>query len=100
MAKSHRLTLQYSLIGQKYRVGSVIGAGSVGTVYRATHIWTEREVALKLLSPRLPHFDLVREAFLREARTMVQLKHPNVVDVLDMGEDDWETVYLAMESPL
>ena len=86
---------QDTLIGGKYRLGPVIGSGGVATVYRATHLWTEREVAVKLLDPTLPHFERLREGFLREARATVQLDHPNVVDVLDMGEDDWETAYLV-----
>ncbi len=91
------LPLQDTLVGGKYRLGPVIGSGGVGTVYRATHLWTEREVAIKVLDPSLPHFDQLREAFLREARATVQLDHPNVVDVLDMGEDDPLTTYLVME---
>lgn len=91
------LPFQDALVGGKYRLGPVIGSGGVGTVYRATHLWTEREVAVKVLDPSLPHFDQLRDAFLREARTTVQLDHPNVVDVLDMGEDDAHTTYLVME---
>jgi serine/threonine-protein kinase len=97
MAHSDSLTRHDTLIGGKYRLGPVIGSGGVATVYSATHIWTEREVALKVLDPTLPHFDKLREGFLREARATVRLDHPHVVDVLDMGEDDWETVYLVME---
>lgn len=97
MAHSDLLTRHDTLIGEKYRLGPVIGSGGVATVYSATHIWTEREVALKVLDPTLPHFDQLREGFLREARATVQLDHPNVVDVLDMGEEGWETVYLVME---
>ena len=91
------LTQQDTLLGGKYRLGPVIGSGGVASVYRATHTWTEREVAVKVLDPTLPHFDRLREGFLREARATVQLDHPNVVDVLDMGEDNWETAYLVME---
>ena len=91
------LIQQGDLIGGKYRIGPVIGSGGVATVYRATHVWTEREVAVKVLDPSVPHFERMREAFLREARTTVQLDHPNVVDVLDMGEDDWATAYMVME---
>lgn len=91
------LIRQDSLIGGKYRLGPVIGAGGVAAVYRATHLWTEREVAVKLLDPTLPHFERLRERFLREARATVQLAHPNIVEVLDMGEDNWETAYLVME---
>ena len=97
MANPNPLLLQNALLGGKYRLGPVIGSGGVATVYRATHIWTEREVAVKVLNPSLSHFERLREGFLREARATVQLKHPHVVDVLDMGEDDWETAYLVME---
>lgn len=97
MAQLAPLSHHDRLLGGKYRVGPVIGSGGVATVYRATHIWTEREVAVKILDPTLPHFDRLRQGFLREARATVQLHHPNVVDVLDMGEDDWETAYMVME---
>lgn len=88
---------QEELIGEKYRLGPVIGSGGIATVRRATHLWTERKVAVKLLDPELPHFEELRAGFLREARATVQLNHPNVVDVLDMGEDGWDTVYMVME---
>lgn len=88
---------QEVLIDGKYRLGPIIGTGGIATVRRATHVWTEREVAVKLLDPTLPHFEQLRAGFSREARATVQLNHPNVVDVLDMGEDGWETAYLVME---
>ena len=91
------LPLDDTLIGGKYEVDHVLGAGGVGTVYRATHLWTKREVAVKVLDPALPHFPQLQEAFLREARATVQLEHPNVVDVLDMGEDAAGTTYMVME---
>lgn len=89
--------LQHSLVGGKYQLREVIGSGGVGTVYRAKHLWTQREVAIKVLDPGLPHFDQLRDAFLREARASVQLDHPNVVDVLDMGGDELGTTYMVME---
>jgi serine/threonine protein kinase len=86
-----------SLVGGKYRLEEVIGSGGAGTVYRATHLWTGREVAVKVLNPNLPHFRQLRDAFLREARATVQLQHANVVEVLDMGEDGAGTTYMVME---
>ncbi len=85
------------LVGGKYRLLDVIGSGGVGTVYRAMHVWTEREVAVKVLDRDLAHLSELREAFLREARAAVRLRHPNVVDVLDMGEDQGDTTYIVME---
>ncbi len=97
MTQLDPLVQEDRLLAGKYRLGPILGAGGVATVYRAKHIWTEREVAVKILDPSLPHFDRLRQGFLREARATVQLDHPNVVDVLDMGEDGWETVYMVME---
>ncbi len=91
------LTRQNTVIGGKYRLGEIIGSGGVASVYRATHTWTGREVAVKVLNRDLPHFDQLRTSFLKEARATVRLDHPNVVDVLDMGEDNWDTVFLVME---
>ena len=97
MSTSQPLPPQAPIVGGKYRLGAVIGSGGVGTVYRATHLWTEREVAVKVLDSSLPHFDQLRDAFLMEARATVQLQHPNVVEVLDMGEDDTGIPYMVME---
>ncbi len=97
LAQHRPFPLRGVLVGRKYQIGAVIGSGGVGTVYRATHVWTEREVAVKVLDPTLPHFEHVRAAFLTEARATVQLEHPNVVDVLDMGEDGPEITYMVME---
>jgi len=86
-----------AIVEDKYRLGEMIGSGGIGTVYRAKHIWTEREVAIKVLDPSLPSFDDLKEAFLQEARATVRLAHPNVVEVLDMGEVDDQTIYMVME---
>ena len=97
MSQSKSLSRQHAVLDGKYRLGSIIGSGGVATVYRARHLWTEREVAVKVLNPNLPHIDRLRECFLREARATVQLDHPNVVDVLDMGDDDHDVAYMVME---
>ncbi len=55
-------------IDGKYRVESLIGKGGMGTVLRATHTWTGRSVALKVLQPQYAENDAVVLRFLREAR--------------------------------
>ena len=97
MSTSQPIPPRAALVGGKYRLNEVIGSGGVGTVYRATHLWTEREVAVKVLDQSLPHFHQLRDAFLMEARATVQLRHPNVVEVLDMGEDEAGATYMVME---
>jgi serine/threonine-protein kinase len=83
-------------LGTRYRLDAIIGRGGVGVVYAATHTWTGRRVAVKVLSPQYASDARIVRRFLFEARAATQLRHPNVVDVLDMGTDDG-TVYLVLE---
>lgn len=88
-----------ALVGQSvgpYRVLEELGAGAVGTVYRAVHIGLDRPVALKILRPEmLLDTDSVRR-FLREARASARLEHPNIVSVYDAGEVHGQ-YYIAMK---
>ncbi|MBM3981875.1 MAG: hypothetical protein FJ304_16710, partial [Planctomycetes bacterium] len=80
-----------------YRVVRVLGSGGMGVVFLAEDMALRREVALKVM--RIPPGeDLLswRERFLREARALAAIKHPNLVSVYQAGEDRG-TVFLAME---
>ena len=81
----------------KYRLDRILGAGGMGTVYAGVHAWTSREVAVKMLNPEYATDKVVVQRFLQEARAAAQLKHPNVVDVLDMGQSEDGSVYLVLE---
>jgi len=59
--------------------------------------WTGRAVAIKFLHPTYGVEPDIVKRFMDEARAAAQLKHPNVVDVLDMGEEPDGTVYLVLE---
>ncbi|MFK7986348.1 MAG: serine/threonine-protein kinase [Sandaracinaceae bacterium] len=85
-----------TLLAGKYRIEKILGQGGMGVVFAATHEWTERPVAVKLLHPQYASDDEIRKRFLREARTAAKLQHDNVVDVLDMGHEDG-AVYLVLE---
>src|SRR4030095_3180849 len=88
------------VLDDKYRLEKLLGQGGMGAVYLATHLGTERYVALKLITPRLMRSEEFVERFKREARAAGRLRHPNVVDVTDFGFADVgkETVaYLVME---
>ncbi len=63
-----------------------LGRGAVGAVYRALQLNLEREVALKILDPRLARDVDMVASFRREARAAGQLVHPNIVQVYDVGE--------------
>jgi serine/threonine protein kinase len=85
------------LIAGKYRLELVLGRGGMGTVYRATHTWTGRAVAVKYLHPDHAQDAGSVSRFLREARTAASVRHPNAVDVLDMGQDTDGSAYLVLE---
>src|SRR5688572_16221200 len=68
-----------------YRLESVLGRGSTGTVYRAVQLAVDREVAIKVLHPELAGSKAVRRLE-REARTTARLAHPGIVSAIDMGQ--------------
>lgn len=88
------------VLDEKYRLEHLLGQGGMGAVYLATHLGTERYVALKLISPQFMRNQEFVERFKREARAAGRLRHPNVVDVTDFGFAPLQTVpvaYLVME---
>jgi serine/threonine protein kinase len=86
-----------STMAGKYRLESILATGGMATVFAGVHAWTEREVAVKILNYEHARDPEIVRRFLQEARSAAQLKHANVVDVLDMGEDTDGTVYLVLE---
>jgi serine/threonine protein kinase len=74
----------------------LIGQGGMGAVYKARHRKLDRPVAVKVLDSALRDNTSFAERFIREARTMAQLDHPNIVSVYDFGHRDG-LYYLIME---
>lgn len=81
----------------KYRLDAMLGEGGMGVVYRATNQSTGRGVAIKLLRDQLVPDTTARKRFQREARAAASLRHPNVVDVLDLGTSDDGAAFLVLE---
>jgi serine/threonine-protein kinase len=84
----------------KYQMTRELGRGGMGTVYLATHLGTERPVAIKVIAPQYMQRAEFVERFRREARAAGRLRHPNVVDVTDFGFADTnggQVAYLVME---
>jgi serine/threonine-protein kinase len=88
--------LEGRMLGEHYRVGSRLGAGTMGVVHRVTHTLLRREFAAKLLAPALARDPEARARFLREAESLLRLSHPNIVTVRHFGEDDGR-LYLVMD---
>ena len=88
------------VVDDKYRLEQLLGQGGMGAVYLATHVGTERYVALKLIAPQFMRNEEFVERFKREARAAGRLRHPNVVDVTDFGFAEakgGQVAYLVME---
>jgi serine/threonine protein kinase len=85
------------VIEGKYRLEQLIAHGGMGSVYRATHLTLEREVAVKILRAEFLADPTARERFNREARAAARLKHPNIVAVYDSGHLPNGSAYLVME---
>ncbi len=85
-----------SLIDGKYEIRGHLGGGGMGDVYLARRTMLGDDVALKLIRPS-PDPSGWRERFFREARACAQLRHPNIVSVLDFSIDAQGQPYLVME---
>jgi hypothetical protein len=77
-------------------VKRLIGRGGMGAVYEAFDTSLNRTVALKVLPPELASDPQFADRFLREAKAMALLNHPNVVHIYRAGEQD-EFLYLLIE---
>ena len=75
------------LIAGRYELEELVGSGGMATVYRAHDRLLERPVALKILHEQFSQDAEALERFGREARAVAQLAHPNIVTVIDRGED-------------
>jgi serine/threonine protein kinase len=83
-AMSESALAEGSLIAGRYRLEHPLGEGGMGTVWAATHTVTRRSVAMKFLKDSMRHRKDLRERFLREAAAASALKHPNVVEIIDV----------------
>lgn len=72
-------------IAGRFRIEGEIGTGGMGTVYRAIHLGLQRSVAVKIIKREFAADPDVADRFLREARTMAKLRHPNAAMIFDAG---------------
>lgn len=79
-----------------FTIKESLGVGGMGTVYRARHPRIPRQVALKLLHRSLTADDYARALFEREADHAARLDHPNIVAVLDRGNENGQ-LWIAMQ---
>ena len=91
--------LSMDLIGQtlgQYHIVEAIGHGGMAWVFKARQPALDRDVAVKVLLPQRAGTPEFRERFIREAKAIAQLNHPNILPIIDYGQDD-DLIYLVMK---
>jgi serine/threonine-protein kinase len=83
-------------LGGRYRTERRLGEGGMSYVYLAQDLETDRQVALKVLSPRLIRDPASAERLKREAAIAMRLDHPNVCSIFGLGETPERLIYLVM----
>ncbi len=86
-----------TVVGQRFKIVSRIGAGGMGVVYKARQLGMDRWVAVKMLLKELAHDDKVVKRFKVEALAASRLTHPNTIRIYDFGQTDDASLYIAME---
>src|SRR5271169_5744032 len=87
-----------NVIGGRYRLVRLIGEGGMGVVWAAVNDAFGREVAIKVMLPAIAASDpTALERFFTEARICGSIRHPGIVDVLDVGRAENGAPYLVME---
>jgi serine/threonine-protein kinase len=83
-------------IADKFRVESFVGKGAMGAVYKATQLTLKKRVAIKVMNPDKKDGTYVSR-FKREAKAAARMEHPNLLRVIDFGEEPDGMLYIAME---
>src|SRR5215471_17806461 len=86
-----------AMLGGKYAIERQIGAGGMGTVYAAQNVEIGRRVALKVLNGTLARDQALLTRFRMEARAAALIRHPGIVDVLDVGTAADGSPFIVME---
>ena len=85
------------VIGEKYRIESLIGSGAMGTVYRAHDLPRQSKVAIKVLRPERLHDDNAQRRFSREARATSSLQSPHAIRTFEIERLPSGVPYIVME---
>ena len=87
------------VIDSRYQLTGVVASGGMATIYTATDLRLDRQVAVKIMHPHLAQDEKFVERFIREAKAAAALSHPNIVSVLDQGwnQGGIPCVFIVME---
>ena len=81
----------------KYKAIERLGTGGMGSAILATDLTLQREVVIKVMHDHLAQDNSFRERFIREARAIARLRHPNVVRILTFSGENQAQLYLVMD---
>ena len=84
-------------VGGRYAIEGQLGVGGMGHVFRARHLQLGKAFALKIISPTFALDGAARARFNEEAKLASEISHPNIVSVVDFGEDAQFGAYMVME---
>lgn len=90
-------TLIGRVFDNRYEVRAPLGHGGMGTVYKGWQLSVDREIAIKVIHPKLASDRAIAKRFFREARLASRLQQANIVGVFEFGQTDDEILYLVME---
>lgn len=95
-AMDQAATLKGQILDRRYRVERRLGEGGMSYVYEAREISTDKSVAVKVLTPKLLADETALQRLRREAGLAMRLNHPNVCNILRLGETESGLIYLVM----
>ncbi|MGH7282681.1 MAG: serine/threonine protein kinase, partial [Polyangiaceae bacterium] len=84
-------------IAGKYRLNSLLGTGGMASVWSVTNMFTEREHAIKVMLPAMARTPEAARRFLLEAKASARINHPNIIDVIDVGQSEDGSLFMVME---
>jgi serine/threonine protein kinase len=84
-------------IAGKYRLKRLLGTGGMASVWSAMNVFTERDFAIKFMLPHVARTPEAAQRFLLEAKVSARINHPNIIEVIDVGQAEDGSLFLVME---
>lgn len=86
-----------TVVDERYVIERQLGEGGMGRVYEVRHLLLGKKFALKVISPTFANDLSARARFIEEAKLASEIDHPNIVNVVDYGEDPELGAFMVME---
>ncbi len=85
------------VVAGKYRLSRLLGEGGMASVWSATNVFTERQCAIKFLLESVSKSPEASRRFLMEGKISSRVQHPNVIDMMDVGQTEDGSLFIVME---